>query len=207
MPPATAGRPLGGPVRGQGPSGVSIRSSFQQVNPVPSAWQAAELIRKHQSMVWRYLRYLGASSQLAEDLTQEVFLAMLRGGLEQRSEGATAAWLRRVAQNMLRKAWRQRGRHPEELLGGEAEQVWVALEGCDAGAARQAALATCMDLLAPRARQALDLRYGRGADRAAIGVELGMSTEGVKALLRRSRGVLKDCIDKRLEGDGTGGQQ
>ena len=38
---------------------------------------AAQLIREHQAGVWRYLRVLGCSRELAEDLTQETFLAVL----------------------------------------------------------------------------------------------------------------------------------
>ena len=39
--------------------------------------QLADLVRQHQAGVWRYLRFLGCDRPLADDLTQETFLAVL----------------------------------------------------------------------------------------------------------------------------------
>ncbi|MEE9311331.1 MAG: sigma factor, partial [Planctomycetota bacterium] len=36
------------------------------------------LMQAHQTGVWRFLRALGADTSLADDLTQEVFLSVLR---------------------------------------------------------------------------------------------------------------------------------
>jgi DNA-directed RNA polymerase specialized sigma24 family protein len=36
----------------------------------------ASLVREHQLEVWRYLRYLGASPDLADDLAQETFVQL-----------------------------------------------------------------------------------------------------------------------------------
>jgi RNA polymerase sigma-70 factor, ECF subfamily len=60
---------------------------------------AAEVVRRYQAEVWRYLRYLGASAELADDLTQETFLQFLRAPYEERGPGSRAAWLRTVARN------------------------------------------------------------------------------------------------------------
>jgi DNA-directed RNA polymerase specialized sigma24 family protein len=59
-----------------------------------------QLVRMHQASVWRYLRYLGASAELADDLTQETFLQLLRAPFVEQSPASTAAWLRTVARNL-----------------------------------------------------------------------------------------------------------
>ena len=42
------------------------------------------LVQQHQAEVWRYLRFLGATAELADDLTQETFLQLLRAPFEDR---------------------------------------------------------------------------------------------------------------------------
>ena len=65
------------------------------------------LVREHQTEVWRYLRYLGATAELADDLTQETFLQLLRAPYEDRGPAARAAWLRTVARNLFVKSFRR----------------------------------------------------------------------------------------------------
>ena len=60
-----------------------------------------ELIEQHQGNVWRYLRALGCDQSLADDLTQETFIAVLRRPFTQISSSATASYLRRVAYHLL----------------------------------------------------------------------------------------------------------
>ena len=65
------------------------------------ALEPAELVRRYQTGVWRYLRFLGARTAEVDDLVQETFLAVLRGNFEYRSDPQTAAYLRKVARNQL----------------------------------------------------------------------------------------------------------
>ena len=72
----------------------------------------AELFQVHQLGVWRYVRFLGANPELAEDITQETFLALLRHPLKRQDEKATKAWLRATARNlylMKRRRDKKRG--------------------------------------------------------------------------------------------------
>ena len=57
------------------------------------------IVRTHQAMVYRYLRYMGAAADVAEDVAQETFLAAYRSGSAPIEDAATeggrcAAWLR-----------------------------------------------------------------------------------------------------------------
>ncbi|MHC4841352.1 MAG: RNA polymerase sigma factor, partial [Planctomycetota bacterium] len=83
------------------------------------------LMKTHQAGVWRFLRVLGADTTLADDLTQEVFLSVLRKPFEQRNDVSTLAYLRTVARNLLFKARRKSGREVEMPELEALESQWV----------------------------------------------------------------------------------
>src|SRR5262245_33338528 len=80
--------------------------------PVPeiTGFDPVRLIETHQVGVWRYLRALGCESALAEDLTQETFLAVLQNPFQELSRSATAAYLRKTAHNLFVSHCRRSGR-------------------------------------------------------------------------------------------------
>lgn len=172
--------------------------------PMPGKVRTTEeLVRRHQRGLWRHLRFLGAPPGLADDLTQETFLALLRRPPEDRGDDALGAWLRGTARNLFRSSGR--APRPGVVLADEQriEDAWVALESHDRGDARRAALDACLQRLDGRARHALELRYSKGASREQMGRELGVSPEGVKTLLRRIRDELRRCIERRIGDGGT----
>ena len=60
------------------------------------------------------------------------------------------------------------------------------------------ALRECVEQLEGRCRQAIDLHYRDGAGREAIAERLEMKPDGVKTLLRRTRQVLRECVERKL---------
>ena len=159
-----------------------------------------ELVLRHQRGVWRYLRFLGAAPALADDLTQEAFLALGRAPVEDRGASAVAAWLRVTAGNLYRAQGRAPGGELRLVDAAELERGWVLRAGDDGGEAWLAALDACLETLAPRQRCALELRYraGRGASRDELAAALELSAEGVKTLLRRAKARLRACVERRL---------
>ena len=157
----------------------------------------AELIHQHQADVWRYLRYLGAETADADDLTQETFLALSRANFQQRSRAQSAGYLRTIARNQLLMLRRDQGREINTVQLEAAEQVWATHVG-DAGTdGLLATLAECLDTLDGRAREAVQLFYRENLSRTAIAAALTMKPEGIKTLLRRTREVLRDCIQRK----------
>ncbi len=64
---------------------------------------------------------------------------------------------------------------------------------------RRRALDECLDdALDARARQAIEMYYGRSLKSPEIGNQLSMSSGAVRKLLCRSRELLRKCIDARL---------
>jgi RNA polymerase sigma-70 factor, ECF subfamily len=164
----------------------------------------AALVERHQTGVWRYLRYLGADTAEADDLTQETFLAVARGGFVERAERQTAGYLRTVARNQLLALRRRQDRELATMDLEAADSVWAAVAGPDGSLSGWLdALRECVDGLEGRARQAIDLHYHDHASREAIATQLDMQPDGVKTLLRRTRQILRECIERKLNHDTT----
>lgn len=159
---------------------------------------AAELVKRHQAGVWRYLRYLGCTESQADDLTQETFLVVLRKPLNYQGEPETAAYLRTVARRQLLMAIRKERRGPTVQELETAESVWADSLGDRSDDDYLDALEACLEQLDGRAKAVIDHRYRNGQSRGSIAEALGLTEEGVKTLLRRTRDVLRRCVEKRL---------
>jgi len=164
---------------------------------VLEALSLADIIDQHQADVWRYLRYLGAEASDADDLTQETFLALNRSNFEHRTTVETAAYLRTVARNQLLMLRRRQGRQLDTIQLEAAEQVWSKTTSNTGIGAILETLADCLKTVDGRAREAIDLFYRDGLSRKAMAAALNIKPEGVKTLLRRTRDVLRDCIQRK----------
>ncbi|HVR86663.1 MAG TPA: RNA polymerase sigma factor [Planctomycetota bacterium] len=158
----------------------------------------ASLVEAHQAEVWKYLRFLGCDVALAEDLTQETFLVLLRRPFAEVSRMATSAYLRTVARNLFLQDRRRPGSTMKPSDLDAAEALWLQHYDPDGGHAYLEALRGCIELLDERSRLALDLRFRDGASREAAARSLGLSEEGVKSVLRRAKLCLKHCIEGKL---------
>jgi len=158
----------------------------------------AALMRAHQAGIWRYLRVLGCDSSTADDLTQETFLAAYAAGFEQRDEKSTRAYLRTVARNLFFKSRRNAGKvvNVQEIERIEAQ--WMALAD-DEGDALNQALRGCLEKLEARPRAALNAFYGTEKSREQVAMGLGMTDDGLKSLLRRTREILRECIERKIK--------
>ena len=158
------------------------------------------LVQRHQTGVWRYVRFLGADTAEADDLTQETFLALARGGFVERDQRQTAGYLRVVARNQLLALRRRQNREINTVDLEAADSVWAAAAGPDGNLASYLdALRDCLATLEGRARQAIDLHYQSNTARDAIATQLDMKPDGVKTLLRRTRQILRDCIERKTK--------
>src|SRR5215475_4167892 len=133
------------------------------MNPVP-AQQAigcdpARLINTYQAGVWRYLRAMGCDAALAEDLTQDTFLAILQRPFQDVSAAATSAYLRKTALNMLISHERRAGRVRSVENVEQLDHTWARWAGDDDGETALEHLRECLGRLTARARLALEMRF------------------------------------------------
>ncbi len=152
------------------------------------------LVRAHQRSVYSLaLRMLG-TKDLAEDLTQDVFM-QLSGNLKSiESNQHLAFWLRKVTANRAIDAIRRRSRVVMTSLD-EAEQLFSAEEGSDPLLQRH--LRNLLQELTPQARAVLLLRFQEDLDPLDIARTLDMPINTVKSHLKRSLDSLREktCED------------
>ncbi len=145
------------------------------------------LYRRRQAMVYRFALHMSGNAVVAEDVTQETFLALLTGGGRyDHSRGTVAAFLYGIARNfVLRRIGRPREEDPledvcaaEDLLGDLTRRETI-------DQVRRAVLS-----LPPVYREAVVLcDLGEcGYEEAAVALECPVGT--VRSRLNRARAML-----------------
>jgi len=173
-----------------------------------------ELYDRHGTASYSLARRIVADEQLAQDVVQEVFLAIWRGAASyDGSRGSVTTWLfaltHHKAVDAVRRSQRHSGRRaPEEALLTEADPaISVADQAIEAVTSQRvrAALAQLPD----GQRKALELAYFGGYSQSEIaqltGTPLGTVKTRTLAALRRLRVALGDTAHAAtLGGEGEG---
>ena len=172
--------------------------------------ELTRLMTSHQVCVYRYLRYLGADPPAAEDLCQEVFLAVARDAARGRLDTIQheSAWLRGVARNLFLSWCRRRRNSPVVVSAAAAEQaesLWQSdFLGAGDGSDYLHALRLCVSYLPERQRALVAMQYAQEKSRAEMAQATGLTEDGIKSTMRRIRARLAECVLRRRtmgEGD------
>lgn len=172
--------------------------------PTDSAADAiAAWVTRHQRGAWRYLCFLGGEHGWLEDILQDALLAAVEKGISDKPDPVAAAWLRGTMHNLFLMELRRRRTRPAlRELSDEASVAAAFAEyaGSDeSGDGLIVAMRSCLEHIAPRSRQAIDLFYREGLRRDAIAATLGLGVEGVKTMLRRTKDELRICVENKQE--------
>lgn len=162
------------------------------------------LVAAHQRSVYSLaLRMLG-TRDLAEDLTQDVFMLLSDNLHRIESKEHLALWLRKVTSHRAIDRLRRRSRFATTPLDEEA-QMFSTVDDCDPLFQRQLQL-VLSELTAP-ARAVLLLRYQEDLDPAQIAATLDMPVNTVKSHLKRSlehmRQKFVGAAESRPQGNST----
>jgi RNA polymerase sigma-70 factor (ECF subfamily) len=148
----------------------------------------ALLIRAHQRTVYSLALRLLGTRELAEDLTQDVFM-QLNGNLKSiASNTHLLFWLRQVTSHRAIDQLRRRSRIEMTSLDDEVQLVGTA-DGGDPLLQRH--LQQLLLELSPPARAVLLLRYQEDLDPVDIARTLDMPVNTVKSHLKRSLEILR----------------
>jgi RNA polymerase sigma-70 factor (ECF subfamily) len=179
-----------------------------------SAAAFEELVVRYQPRLVRVLEHLVGSRELAEDLTQEVFLRVFRARKQYAAGAKFATWLFTIANNAALNALRNRARrHEIQLAARESGSMGVlTLDKMIAASsgqmpARQLAKAevrqvvrVAMESLGERQRLAVLLNKFEGMSYAEIAETMELSIPAVKSLLSRARESLRQVLEPYFEG-------
>jgi RNA polymerase sigma-70 factor (ECF subfamily) len=159
-----------------------------------------ELFRRYQGRLYRFARQMGSSKETAEDVTQEVFVALMETGERfDPALGSLAVYLYGIARNLVRRRVRRTVTHPEvELdrlaeggLAAAAGSVLDRLERLEAVASLRRAIAS----LPARYREVIVLceLHEMSYEEAALVVGCPIGT--IRSRLSRARRVLvQRCV-------------
>ncbi|MEK0445960.1 MAG: hypothetical protein RLZZ399_1281 [Verrucomicrobiota bacterium] len=163
--------------------------------------QVQQLFVAHQSALRAFVFGLWPDSQEAEDVLQEVFMTVTRKASQFVLGTNFLAWARMIARLEVLAARRRRGKREVGEQRMLSEGVMSALvEACPsdwASEGRLAALARCVGLLAPHARELVRLRYFEERGPSQIASDLGRSVNAVDVALSKTREKLRECLRRQ----------
>lgn len=188
------------------------------------AWQGGdeaafeELIRRHESRVYRLLYRMMGNKEDAEDLTQETFLSLHRHGHRFRAESRFSTFVYRVAANAALNRRRSLGRGRARIdklktrndAGDDLPSAPRDPEDAALGAELSDHVREALDELSPSLRMPVVLYDIEGLAYGEIAKVLGIAEGTVKSRIHRARQALREQLSGLLAGgakdaDATGG--
>jgi len=164
-----------------------------------------ELVRRHIDLVYSAALRLVNNAHLAEDVTQNVFLALAQNAAKLTDRAVLSGWLHRAAQNLsanaIRSEVRRRAHEQEaaamnELLADEPDAPWENIAPH---------LDAALGELDDDDRDALMLRYFERKSAPEMAGLLGISDEAAQKRVRRAVERLRTLFAKRGVSVGAGG--
>jgi RNA polymerase sigma-70 factor (ECF subfamily) len=158
------------------------------------------LFLQHSNRLRGFILGLLPDRAAAEDVLQDVFLTVTAKAAEFQSGTDFLAWVRAIARLKVLEYRHRRFPAARQL----ADEAWDALaesahEADDTWNARREALQKCLDELAPRAREVVQLRYSvERLDLEEVARRMSWTVGSVKVALSRAKDALWDCVQRRL---------
>jgi RNA polymerase sigma-70 factor, ECF subfamily len=151
-----------------------------------------ELYRRYRAPVRRFVAKLCWGQDQAEEIVQEVWLAVIRGARSYRPTAKFTTYLFSIAHRRLQDHWRSHGRHshafgpadpvpdPDEIAddGAPVPEDWAA------HAELRSALMAAIDQLPPPQRAVFLLKAEAGLSLEEIAAATGASVEATKSRMR-----------------------
>lgn len=155
------------------------------------AWQAMS------QQLRAFFRRRVTDDQLAEDLLQETFVRVHNGLASLQEQERLAAWVQRVAHNVLRDYFRKgfvskEILAPDGIAADDIPEEHISDDNYNAEIAT--GLGCIVQQLPPRYREAIELAEIKGLTQSEVGTRLGLSLSGAKSRVQRGRDKLKDLL-------------
>ncbi|TWU20275.1 ECF RNA polymerase sigma-E factor [Novipirellula galeiformis] len=175
-----------------------------------------ELVRRYEARLVRLMHTLGPSHQLAEDLTQEIFLRVYRARKRYEPGAKFSTWLFTIAGNVARNSTRTLSRRREvnevdaprgsdapsdaQLLASTAlEASGLMPTRLSEGSERAEMVRQAVQSLSERQRMALMLSRFENMSYIEIAETMELTPKAVKSLLSRARVNLKEILQPYVD--------
>lgn len=171
--------------------------------PAPGSDQDAEVLCRdwfeaHGSAVYNYFRFHVPHPDVAEDLTAETFLKVVRFAARFDPErGTSKAWILTVARNVLAD-WRRRARVRQYVAVGSMHDLVYDAPSPEERLMKEEEVGRLLDAvssLSTADRELIGLRYGSGLHTAEMAQILAISEGNVRTRLWRVLGRLRKALE------------
>jgi RNA polymerase sigma-70 factor (ECF subfamily) len=193
---------MNGGIQALAPSGDKAIRALREREQEAAKFHVEQLAREHARMVFRIAYSALRHQQDAEDVTQEVFVRVLRYAHRLAQVEDEKSWVARIAWRVTlerlkgrnREALEDAGEHVAQLrdLGRSAEEI-------AAGAQMQRMLEAMIATLPRRLRDVMLLSTVQEMNSAEISAVLGIPEGSVRRRLMRARELLKQKLTAVLE--------
>ncbi len=160
--------------------------------------QVQLLFVRHEGVIRAFVAALQPSLSDADDVMQETFLTVSRKASAFKPGTSFVAWACSIARLKVLENLHQRKR---ATVLSEAAIIALAESAPqpETQQAREAALARCLEKVAPKARDLLWRRYSSRQSSEEMADALGMTAMAVRMALFKARARLRDCISAQLK--------
>lgn len=164
------------------------------------------LYRRYSDKLYRYALRLGTQPSEAEEIFQEVWLAVIRGKEGYRTNASFASWLFSIAHRRVADRWRTLGRHaPDSLHTAHEDEIehfqqtaatnFLTPEGSTQNAALGQALLDAVQKLPLPQREAFLMKAEGDLSLEDIARATGVPRETVKSRLRYAQQHLREMLE------------
>lgn len=164
-----------------------------------------EIVVSFETDVWRLAALTLRDRSAAEDVTQDVFVTAYQLLDKYDPDQPFRPWLMGIACNLLRNELRRRTREDARM---ESYARFLQVASAASSSADHSALADavrqCRDSLGQVAAEAIRWRYDEELSIEAVADKLQRSRAATQQLLYRTRIALRECVETRLAGMGSG---
>jgi RNA polymerase sigma-70 factor (ECF subfamily) len=156
---------------------------------------------RNRELIFGFILALTRNRTVAEDVFQEVGVAILDEAGKGTQPRNFLAWAREIARHRVSAYYRKHCRL--EFSESMAEVVSQAFDENPIEPAentlRQDLLQECMKRLPPKSREVIDCRYGQELSVEAIADRMSWTAASVKVALSRARKALTDCVNSKIK--------
>ncbi len=158
------------------------------------------LYRAHAGRVKTYFLRCGFPEAFADDLTQDVFVRVLKSlHTFNPARGTFRQWLAAVTRNVARRRWERRA-DPESFDPELAEETLATYDNPGAASEegeRMNALGECVRALPPDLARLVRLRYVEGRTTRGIAAAVRMAEATVRLRLAEATDMLRRCMKSK----------
>ncbi len=154
------------------------------------------LYDRYFSTVYNRVRYTIPTADV-EDVTQEIFIAVMRSLPSFQGRSKFSTWLRTLVNRQVAGYYRSRERKVEEAQIMDGQQFPQSGYAGDQKHAEQIAIRKALQGLPPHYQEVLLLRFTEGLKFKEIAVVMKQNPEAIKSLFRRAVSALRGQLEEK----------